>query len=148
MPHRPLDTEFAERVRRLRGGKGLTQKQLGERAGVSKTTIESYERGQLPRSTYVAKLADALDVSAHHLLHGEEATELGELIARVRELQKRVEASEALYAREAQATRQVIEAVTMQLRQLAAIFPEKLDELLSIDNGKNTAPRQRAASRH
>jgi transcriptional regulator with XRE-family HTH domain len=124
----------------------LTQAQLGKLAGVSKTTIEGYERGQLPRSTYVARLAAALDVTPHHLLHGEESTELGELIAQVRLLESRVGEAESLAAREAAATRQVIQAVAVVLQQVAAILPGKLDELLS-DNGTGVETDDRSSTR-
>jgi transcriptional regulator with XRE-family HTH domain len=55
--------------------RGLTQRQLGELAGVAHTTVqqlESLKRGAYPQS--VRKLATALGVAPEELLH-EESTE-------------------------------------------------------------------------
>ena len=51
---------------------GLTQRQLGELAGVAHTTVqrlESLNRGAYPQT--LRKLATALGVSPEELLHGE-----------------------------------------------------------------------------
>jgi transcriptional regulator with XRE-family HTH domain len=63
----PLPGLAAHRRRR-----GLTQRQLGELAGVAHTTVqhlESLKRGAYPQS--VRKLAAALGVAPEELLHGE-----------------------------------------------------------------------------
>jgi transcriptional regulator with XRE-family HTH domain len=52
--------------------KGLTQRQLGELAGVAHTTVqqlESLKRGAYPQT--IRKLATALGVAPEELLHGE-----------------------------------------------------------------------------
>jgi transcriptional regulator with XRE-family HTH domain len=52
--------------------RGLTQRQLGELAGVAHTTVqqlESLSRGAYPQT--MQKLATALGVSPEELLHGE-----------------------------------------------------------------------------
>jgi transcriptional regulator with XRE-family HTH domain len=52
--------------------RGLTQRQLGELAGVAHTTVqklESLKRGAYPQT--VRKLATALGVAPEELLHGE-----------------------------------------------------------------------------
>ena len=52
--------------------KGLTQRQLGELAGVAHTTVqnlESLRRGAYPQT--LRKLATALGVAPDELLHGE-----------------------------------------------------------------------------
>jgi transcriptional regulator with XRE-family HTH domain len=52
--------------------RGLTQRQLGELAGVAHTTVqqlESLRRGAYPRT--LRKLATALGVAPEELLHGE-----------------------------------------------------------------------------
>ena len=57
-------------VHRRRGG--LTQRQLGELAGVAHTTVqqlESLKRGAYPQT--LRKLATALGVAPEELLHGE-----------------------------------------------------------------------------
>ena len=51
---------------------GLTQKQLGELAGVAHTTVqrlESLSRGAYPQT--LRKLATALGIAPEELLHGE-----------------------------------------------------------------------------
>jgi transcriptional regulator with XRE-family HTH domain len=66
----PLAALAAHRRRR-----GLTQRQLGELAGVAHTTVQKLEtlkRGAYPQS--VRKLATALGVAPEELLH-EESTE-------------------------------------------------------------------------
>jgi transcriptional regulator with XRE-family HTH domain len=54
--------------------RGLTQRQLGELAGVAHTTVqqlESLTRGAYPQT--LRKLASALGVAPEELLHGESA---------------------------------------------------------------------------
>ena len=63
----PLAALAAHRRRR-----GLTQRQLGELAGVAHTTVqqlESLKRGAYPQT--MQKLATALGVAPEELLHGE-----------------------------------------------------------------------------
>jgi transcriptional regulator with XRE-family HTH domain len=63
----PLPGLAAHRRRR-----GLTQRQLGELAGVAHTTVqnlESLRRGAYPQT--LRKLATALGVAPDELLHGE-----------------------------------------------------------------------------
>jgi transcriptional regulator with XRE-family HTH domain len=63
----PLPALAAHRRRR-----GLTQRQLGELAGVAHTTVqqlESLKRGAYPQT--MQKLAIALRVAPEELLHGE-----------------------------------------------------------------------------
>jgi transcriptional regulator with XRE-family HTH domain len=58
----------------LGGKRGLTQRQLGELAGVAHTTVqqlESLKRGVYPQT--LRKLATALGVAPEELLHGERA---------------------------------------------------------------------------
>ena len=63
----PLPGLGAHRQRR-----GLTQRQLGELAGVAHTTVqqlESLKRGAYPQS--LRKLATALGIAPEELVHGE-----------------------------------------------------------------------------
>jgi transcriptional regulator with XRE-family HTH domain len=65
----PLPALAAHRRRR-----GLTQRQLGELAGVAHTTVqrlESLSRGAYPQT--LRKLATALGVSPEELLHADRA---------------------------------------------------------------------------
>ncbi len=65
---------FSERLQKLREGAGMSQKQLASRIGVSLTTIQKYEKGQLPRSSHAIELAKVLNCSIDWLLTGKEAT--------------------------------------------------------------------------
>ena len=54
---------FGSRLRQLREAAGLTQEQLGERAGMQYQSIAKYERGAVePTWPNVVKLAEALGV--------------------------------------------------------------------------------------
>ncbi len=56
---------IGERIRELRKEQGLTQKELGERAGIAEPTIRRYELGRLnPKFETVKKIAKALGVPA------------------------------------------------------------------------------------
>lgn len=62
---------FAERLRSLRTKKGLTQKEVADRLGISESAYGYYEQGrrQPPQESY-AVLADLFDVSLDYLLLG------------------------------------------------------------------------------
>lgn len=54
---------IGERIRELRNDRGMTQKELGERAGIAEPTIRRYELGKLnPKFETVQKIAKALEV--------------------------------------------------------------------------------------
>lgn len=60
--------KFAEKLANLRAQKGLTQRQLGEMAGVAWSMISKYESGQSkPRLKVLMRLGDALGVSVEEL---------------------------------------------------------------------------------
>lgn len=60
---------FHDRLRAIRLEKGLTQQQLADAIGVTKSTMAKYDRGDLePNLTNVKKIADALNVSVDLLL--------------------------------------------------------------------------------
>lgn len=59
----------SEKIKKLRIQKGFTQKQLGEKAGISESTIRKYELGQRnPKLETLKKIALALGVSPASLL--------------------------------------------------------------------------------
>jgi len=61
------------RVREIRSAAGLTQEELGARAGVSRQTIISIERGRYDPSLSLAfKLAALLGATLEELFHPEE----------------------------------------------------------------------------
>ena len=62
---------FGQRVKRLREALNLTQAQLAKRCGMAwQSTIGNIEAGNRSGSRNVAKLAQALGVSAHYLETG------------------------------------------------------------------------------
>ena len=55
---------IGERIRNIRKSQKLTQKQLGELAGIAEPTIRRYELGKLnPKFVTLAKIAEALKVN-------------------------------------------------------------------------------------
>mgnify|MGYP004555363227 CR=1 FL=1 len=57
-----------ELIRKCRKEAGLTQKELGERAGIAEPTIRKYESNRLnPKIETLKKIADALNVSVSDL---------------------------------------------------------------------------------
>ncbi len=63
-------SEMGERIRSLRKNAGMTQDELGEKLGVSKTIVNRYESGiieNIKRSTIEA-MCKLFDVSAGYLL--------------------------------------------------------------------------------
>lgn len=61
--------EFGARLRELRKGKKLTQKQLGKMIGVKDSVISFYELGdRMPSPEIIVRLATALHVSADYLM--------------------------------------------------------------------------------
>ena len=61
--------EFCKRIREARKLAGLTQKQLGERLGVSESAVAQYESGQrVPKVDTLQRIAAALDIPLASLL--------------------------------------------------------------------------------
>lgn len=59
---------FAERLKSARLNKGLTQKELAEKIGVTTTAITNYETGvRSPKESVMLKIFDALSVSPNEL---------------------------------------------------------------------------------
>lgn len=69
--------ELHERIAVVRKAMGLTQEQLGELVGVSRQAVSKWESGQtIPDALTVAKLCQALNVSADYVLLGKEPEEV------------------------------------------------------------------------
>ncbi len=63
--------KISESIRNARKKAGLTQKELGERLGVSAAMIAQYENGQRnPKNETIQKIATALDVPVSSLTNG------------------------------------------------------------------------------
>lgn len=62
-------------IAQLRGGRNMTQAELGERLGVSFQAVSKWERGEtLPDVASLPALADALETTIDYLLRSGEAT--------------------------------------------------------------------------
>ena len=60
---------IGERIKKERNQKGLTQKELAERLGVTTTVIGQYERTErTPKMETLVKIAEALELPGYHLL--------------------------------------------------------------------------------
>ena len=60
---------FAERLRELRKGRGLTQKELGSQTGLSKAVVSKYETGMgYPSFDILIRIAQFFGVSTDYLL--------------------------------------------------------------------------------
>lgn len=59
---------IGERIRQFRTNQKMTQKQLGERAGIAEPTIRKYESGKLnPKIETLQKIAEALNITVYEL---------------------------------------------------------------------------------
>lgn len=60
---------FGESIKRIRKEKGLTQKELGEKLGISQAAIGQFESNKAnPKMETMQKIADALNVSLNDLV--------------------------------------------------------------------------------
>ena len=67
-----INNGFAERLRLLRGERGLSQVELANLAGIAPAQLSRYELGKAhPRSEVLAKLASALGVSVKEISQSE-----------------------------------------------------------------------------
>ncbi len=67
--HDKIVQQFAARLRELRRSRGMTQKELAERASLTETYLSRLEgAGAAPGIDLVARLADALGSTIHDLL--------------------------------------------------------------------------------
>lgn len=70
-----MNSKIGENIRRVRIRKGMSQKELAEKAGMTNVLLNNYEHGMRnPKAETLKKLADALGVSPE-VLSGEEMTE-------------------------------------------------------------------------
>ena len=70
-----------EKMRQLRAERGITQKELARRLGVSPSAVGMYEQGRrVPDSRTLSRIAAALDCSADELLGTDRSAEVGDVI--------------------------------------------------------------------
>ena len=68
---RDLASQVGQRVRRLREERGISQEQLGVRAGLTSRTVRRIEQGEDTKITSLAAIADVLDVDLTALLNND-----------------------------------------------------------------------------
>ena len=68
--------EFGNRVKKCREDMGMNQQTLATKIGVSLTTIQNYEGGQLPKGSHAIRLAQALSISLDFLFLGKSSSTL------------------------------------------------------------------------
>ena len=72
-------TIFAERLKLLRGERGITQDVLGAKIGVSRYAIYTYEKGKaFPTVEGLVAVADYFDVSMDYLLGRTDVREIAQ----------------------------------------------------------------------
>ncbi len=64
---------FSDRLRKQREKLGIRKHELAKNVGVSLTTIQQYESGQMPRGEFAVRLAHELNCSLDWLLAGRKA---------------------------------------------------------------------------
>lgn len=73
--------DVGHKIKELRIMKSLTQKELGQRMGISQQQIAQYENGKLnPKIETLQKIADALEVPRNLLFEDLDSTEKSELV--------------------------------------------------------------------
>ena len=76
-----MNTQFAETLKKLRNGKGLTQLQLGNLMFVNKSTVARWETGdRLPDAAMITRLSKVLEVDVGTLLSAAAGSEESPII--------------------------------------------------------------------
>ena len=64
-----LKEAFARNLRKERLGRGYTQKELAEKAGINQRTVHCYDNGRsFPEASHMAKILNVLDVTLDYML--------------------------------------------------------------------------------
>ncbi len=70
------EQSFGQRLRHRRESLGMRKQELAASIGVSLTTIQQYENGQMPKGEYAVRLGDVLQCSLDWLLAGKMETQV------------------------------------------------------------------------
>jgi len=65
------NVDVGNRLKNLRSKLGYTQEELGNLIGVTKTTIQNYEYGRIPKGEHIITLAGLFNCSADWILFGD-----------------------------------------------------------------------------
>jgi transcriptional regulator with XRE-family HTH domain len=113
---------FAQRLKKARADKGLSQTELGNLAGIHYTQIGRYEnKGAQPSADVLAKLANALGVSSDYLNNGS-TDELAENTLNDKELLNQFKAIEKMTDNDKSVVKTLIDAfiTKKKIQQLAS----------------------------
>lgn len=73
--------DIGQKIKKIRKEKNITQRELGERMGVSQQQIAQYENGKLkPKLETICRIADALEISHNTLFDTMDPHEKGVLL--------------------------------------------------------------------
>jgi transcriptional regulator with XRE-family HTH domain len=113
---------FAQRLKKARTDKGLSQTELGSLAGIHYTQIGRYEnKGAQPSADVLSKLANALGVSSDYLTNGS-TDELAENTLNDKELLNQFKAIEKMTDTDKSVVKTLIDAfiTKRKIQQLAS----------------------------
>jgi len=111
MKKRPSIIDFGKRLVSLRKSRGLTQKQLGEKIGVSKRVIAYYEgETNYPPAHLIVPLSKALNVSTDELLGVKDINEIVD--PKLSTLWRRLKVLETFSEKERRAVLQYVEIIS------------------------------------
>ena len=80
-----MHQDFNERIAFLLRQKNMTQRDLARRSGVTDAAMSHYIKGdRVPRSTVMARIAEALGTSTDYLMFGNESNSEAEIKQAVR----------------------------------------------------------------
>ncbi len=116
------DMSFAGRLKIIRTQKGFSQSELGKRVGIHYTQVGRYEnKGAQPTAEVLAKLAEALEVSADYLMNGT-TDEQAETTISDKELLRQFKRLERLSEEQKYIVKELIDAfiLKMELQQKLA----------------------------
>jgi transcriptional regulator with XRE-family HTH domain len=104
---------FAQRLKQTRLERGFSQSELGEKVGVHYTQIGRYEKGSVPASDVLAKMANSLNVSTDFLMSGSLEDSAKEMITD-RELLAQFKRLETMPTPNKQIVKELIEAFLLK----------------------------------
>jgi transcriptional regulator with XRE-family HTH domain len=115
---------FAEKLSKIRKGKGLTQQEMAQKAGVGIAQIRRYEKGKSsPTLEVIKNIAKTLGVSADELIFDQgEGVASGRILDR--ELLEQFELISTLGPRDKEAIKTILESMIIKSR-LEEILPSR-----------------------
>lgn len=117
---------FAEKLSKIRKGKGLTQQEMAQKAGVGIAQIRRYEKGKSsPTLEVIKNIAKTLGVSADELIFDQgEGVASGRILDR--ELLEQFELISTFGPRDKEAIKTILESMIIKSR-LEEIMPSRPD---------------------